>query len=82
MRGKSEFAASPSALRQFDLDATSDIQEVKALGEWAYVWTKLSVVVTPKTGGAPVKRAGNTLLILTAGIIIAAGCCLAVESLH
>ena len=64
MRGKSAFAASQSALKDFEIDATSEIQEIKALGEWAYVWTTLSVVVTPKNGGAPVRRAGNTLSIL------------------
>jgi len=64
MRGKSAFAASQSALQQFDLDASSDIQEINVLGEWAYVWTKLSVVMTPRKSGAPKKRAGNTLSIL------------------
>jgi uncharacterized protein (TIGR02246 family) len=65
MRGKSAFAASqPPLKQQFDLDASSDIQEIKLFGEWAYVWTKLSVVMTPKTGGTPVKRVGNTLSIL------------------
>jgi len=34
------------------------------LGEWAYLWTELTVVMTRKTGGAPIKRAGNTLSIL------------------
>jgi uncharacterized protein (TIGR02246 family) len=65
MRGRSAFAATQPALQQqFDFDAISDIQEIKVLGEWAYVWTKLSVVMTPKTGGTPVKRVGNTLSIL------------------
>jgi uncharacterized protein (TIGR02246 family) len=64
MRGKAAFAASQSALKDIDLDATSDIQEIKILGDWAYVWTNLTVVMTPKKGGAPVKRAGNTLSIL------------------
>jgi uncharacterized protein (TIGR02246 family) len=65
MRGKSAFAANqPPLQQQFDLDASSDIQEIKVFGEWAYIWTKLSVVMTPKTGGTPVKRTGNTLSIL------------------
>jgi ketosteroid isomerase-like protein len=34
------------------------------LGDWAYVWTHLSIVVTPKNGGDSVTRAGNTLSIL------------------
>jgi len=64
MRGKDAFAASQSGLTDIDLDATSEIQEIKVLGEWAYIWTNLTVVMTPKKGGAPVKRAGNTLSIL------------------
>ncbi len=64
MRGRAAFAASQSALADIDLEATSEIQEIKVLGEWAHLWTKLTVVMTPKTGGAPVKRAGNTLSIL------------------
>ena len=64
MRGKAAFAAGQAALRQFDLEATSEIQEIKVLGEWAYLWTQLSIVVTPKDGGPSVKRRGNTLSIL------------------
>ena len=64
MRGKSAFAASQSALRGVNIDATSEIQEIKVVGEWAYMWTNLSIVITPKNGGASVTRAGNTLSIL------------------
>lgn len=64
MRGKAAFAAGQTALKNFRIDATSEIQEIRVLGAWAYCWTKLSVVVTPQQGGASVKRAGNTLSIL------------------
>ena len=64
MRGRADFAASQSALADIDLEAKGEIQEIKVLGEWAYVWTNLTVVMTPKKGGAPVKRSGNTLSIL------------------
>lgn len=64
MRGKAAFAASQSGLQQFDFDATSEIQEIKVFGEWAYLWTKLSVVLTPAKGGASITRTGNTLSIL------------------
>jgi uncharacterized protein (TIGR02246 family) len=63
---KSEFAAAarsqagPSAP---SVDGSADIQELKVLGDWAYMWTKLRVVVTPK-GTAPIARAGYTLTIL------------------
>jgi len=64
MRGKAAFAASLSALSQVTIDATSEIQEINVLGEWAYMWTHLSIVITPKNGGASMTRAGNTLSIL------------------
>lgn len=60
---KADFAASQEALGQFEMRATSDIREIEVLGEWAWCWTWLSVVVTPRGGGDPVKRAGYTLSI-------------------
>ena len=64
MRGKSAFAASQSALQNVEIDASSDIQEIRVFGDWAYAWTHLTVVMKPKNGQPPVKRAGNTLSIL------------------
>ncbi|HLN99165.1 MAG TPA: SgcJ/EcaC family oxidoreductase [Pyrinomonadaceae bacterium] len=64
MRGKTAFATGQAALKDFNIEATSEIQEVKVLGDWAYVWTHLSIAITPKSGGAQVRRAGNTLSIL------------------
>ena len=64
MRGKAAFAASQIALKAAKIDATTEIQEIKVIGDWAYMWTRLSVVITPPNGGAPTKRAGNTLSIL------------------
>ena len=65
MRGKAVFAAaSRGALSQFRIESTSEIQEIRVLGDWAWCWNQLSVVVTPLAGGSPIKRAGNTLSIL------------------
>jgi uncharacterized protein (TIGR02246 family) len=64
MRGKAAFAAAQGALSQFNIEANSEVQEIKVFGEWAYCWTTLTVVVTPRKGGAAVKRSGNTLSIL------------------
>jgi uncharacterized protein (TIGR02246 family) len=63
MRGKSAFAAAQGALSDLDIDATSEIQEIEVSGDWAYAWTKLTVVVTPRKGGASVKRSGHTLSV-------------------
>ena len=67
MIGKAAFAA--AAKSQLDreppqFDGTSTILEIKVLGEWTFMWTKLSVVVTPVDGVPPMTRAGHTLSIL------------------
>lgn len=45
-------------------DGTSEIQEIRILGDLAFMWTKLTVVVTPPAGAPPITRAGHTLTIL------------------
>lgn len=45
-------------------DGTSEIQEIKILGDWAFMWTKLTVAITPPGGGQSMIRAGHTLSIL------------------
>jgi uncharacterized protein (TIGR02246 family) len=65
LRGKAAFAAGQSAfLGQFSMDATSEVQEIKVVGEWAYCWTQLAVVMTPRKGGAAIRRSGPTLSVL------------------
>lgn len=66
MIGKASFAEASKAQseRPFEMSVTSDIQEIQVFGEWAYMWTKLSVVVTPPGGGPSMTRAGHTLSIL------------------
>jgi uncharacterized protein (TIGR02246 family) len=67
MIGKSAFAAAMQTQAgqpppQFE--GQSEIQEIQVLGDWAYMWTKLKVVVTPPGGAPPITRAGHTLSIL------------------
>ncbi len=64
MRGKSAFAASLSLVKGFDIDACGEIEEIRVFGDWAWMWTRLTVTMTPKGGGPPVERAGNTLSVL------------------
>lgn len=45
------------------IDGRSEIQEVQVAGEWGFLWSKLSVTVTPPGGAPPVKRAGHTLTV-------------------
>jgi len=60
---KADYIASQTALEGVAMEAKSEIQEIRVFGDWAYLWTKLSVVMTPR-GGLAVTRAGNTLSIL------------------
>jgi uncharacterized protein (TIGR02246 family) len=66
MIGKAAFAAAmraQSGQGRPQFEGKSEIQEIQVLDDWAYMWTKLTVVFTPP-GGASVTRAGNTLTIL------------------
>lgn len=45
-------------------DGSSEIQEITIVGEWAFMWTRLRVVVTPPNGAAPTARSGHTLSVL------------------
>lgn len=45
------------------IEGTSEIQELKVLGEWAFMWSRLTVEVTPPGGAKPTKHAGHTLTI-------------------
>lgn len=64
---KADFAAAARAQAGPDaseIDGSSDIQEIKVLGDWAFLWQKLSVTMTPPGDAKPTTRAGYTLTIL------------------
>ena len=44
-------------------DGRSQIQEITILGDWAFMWAKLTVVVTPPGDVQSMVRAGHTLSI-------------------
>jgi uncharacterized protein (TIGR02246 family) len=64
IRGRTEFAATQIGMQGSQIEATSEIQEIRVIGDWAYVWTQLEVVMTPSPKESPVKRAGPTLSVL------------------
>jgi len=64
MRGREEFEAAQSGIRDFNVDGHADIQEIHVNGDLAYCWNFLTVTFTPKNGGASGKRAGNVLTVL------------------
>ena len=64
---KADFAAAARSQAGRDgpqFDGTSEIQEIKILGDWAFMWTRLTVVVTPPGSAQSMTRAGHTLSIL------------------
>jgi len=64
---KAGFAAAARAQggnKAATFDGTSEIQEIRVLGDWAFMWTKLTVVATPPGGGPLITRSGHTLSIL------------------
>jgi len=65
---KAEFAAAARAQADHagpTFDGISDIQEVKVVGDWAFMWAKLTVIATPADGSPPIERAGHTLTVFT-----------------
>lgn len=63
---KADFAVAARAQSGQDapqFDGRSEIQEIKILGDWAFMWSKLTVVATPPAGAPSVTRAGHTLTI-------------------
>jgi uncharacterized protein (TIGR02246 family) len=63
MIGKAAYAAASKGQGPMQFDGTSEIREIKVLGDWAFMWTKLTVVVTPPSGKT-MTRAGHTLSVL------------------
>ena len=50
--GKEEFAASNEEMKDLHLEAISDIQEIKILGDWAWMRSHLKVTFRPPNGEA------------------------------
>ena len=61
--GKQEFAAMSQGMTGVRMEGSSDIRELRVLGDWAYLRNHIAITVTPP-GGKPIKRAGYTLTIL------------------
>jgi uncharacterized protein (TIGR02246 family) len=64
--GKQTFAANSRGMDGVRLEGTSDIRELKVLGDWAYLRNYIEISITPP-GGETVRRSGYTLTILRKG---------------
>jgi uncharacterized protein (TIGR02246 family) len=64
MRGKDAFAAASKAMDgKVHIEGESDIQEIGVFGEWAYVWTQLTITMRPTDGAPPTHRSGPGLSV-------------------
>jgi uncharacterized protein (TIGR02246 family) len=63
--GKEAFAAAARQMKEkgVRMQASADIQEIKVLGDWAWMRNKLTVSMTTP-GGIPQQRSGYNLVIL------------------
>ncbi len=61
--GKETFAISSRAMSGVEINGTSDIRELRILGDWAYLRNFIQLSITPP-GGKPIERSGFTLTIL------------------
>ena len=64
--GKAEFTelsrVPPDAPRP-TFESTSEIMEIAVSGDMAFLWSRLSVTVTPPGTDQPIERAGHTLTV-------------------
>ena len=61
--GKDAFRAASETMKNARMTGTSDICEIKVLGDWAYIRTYIEATITPPDGNA-MRRSGYTLSIL------------------
>jgi len=63
--GKEAFGAASAGMSSLRIEGTSDIREIQLLGDWAYLRNYIEMTMTSPDGGAPVRRSGYTLTILS-----------------
>jgi len=61
--GREAFQQTSHDMSGARIDGTSDVKELRVLGDWAYLRTHIRVTMTPPDG-LPVTRSGYTLTIL------------------
>jgi uncharacterized protein (TIGR02246 family) len=64
--GKEAFKAASEAMRALKMDGHAEIEEMRVLGDWAWIRNHIEMSLTPPEG-EPVHRSGYTLTILRKG---------------
>jgi uncharacterized protein (TIGR02246 family) len=62
--GKEAFAAASEGMKNLRVEGSSDIQEIRVLGDWAYLRNYIEMTLSPPAGAEPMRRSGYTLTIL------------------
>lgn len=65
--GKEEFRKASEAMKDevagVRFDGESNVEEIKVLGDWAYVRSRLKVTTIPNDNDSPIHRSGYTLSV-------------------
>jgi uncharacterized protein (TIGR02246 family) len=64
--GKAAFRAAAELMKGIDFDGRNDIQEIRILGDWAWMRNRVEVTVRPPLE-EPITRSGYTMSILQRG---------------
>jgi uncharacterized protein (TIGR02246 family) len=61
---KADFAAGfREVSAEARIESTQEVKDIRASGDIAYVWSALSVVLTPKSGGPTTENSGHVLTV-------------------
>ncbi len=61
--GKETFTTNSRGMKDHRVEGTGDIQEIKVLGDWAWMHNYLQVTITAPNGNV-MKKAGHVLSVL------------------
>lgn len=65
MRGRDAFLqAFKAGVGKVKMEPKSEIEEIRIHGDFAWLWNKLDVQVTPLPGGKPMRLKGSSLTLL------------------
>ncbi len=68
LRGREGFSKTfETGSEKMKVQPTMEIQEIKILGDYAYVWNRIRVLLYPEAGGSPKKLGGDALSIFRKG---------------
>lgn len=62
--GKEAFKAASAGMSNLQIDGKSEIDEIRVLGDWAYLRNRIELAIAPRQGGQAMRRSGYTLTIL------------------